>query len=132
MPGHPETFVIGDTASLIGSGGRPVRGVAPAAKQMGRYVGELTAARVAGKAGVKPFAYHSAGDLATIDRKSAIVALPRMRLTGFVGWLFWCVAHIWFLVDFRSRIVVACQWLWSYLTAQRGARLISDRRNKSG
>jgi len=127
VPGRPEVFVIGDTATVRQENGQPVPGVAPAAKQMGRYVGKLIAARIAGRGQGKPFIYHHSGDLATIGRKSAVVSLGKMRLTGFPGWVFWCLAHIWFLIGFRSRIVVSINWLWSYLTYQRGARLISDR-----
>jgi NADH:ubiquinone reductase (H+-translocating) len=124
---HPEIFVIGDTATVGGANQRPVPGVAPAAKQMGRYVGRVIAARIRGQAPPAAFRYHNSGDLAAIGRKSALVSLGRFRLTGFLGWLFWGAAHIWFLIGFRSRVVVAFSWLWSYLTFQRGARLISDR-----
>ena len=127
VAGHPEIFIVGDTAAVKNADSRPVPGIAPAAKQMGRYVGRLIAARIAGRAQDKPFVYQHSGDLATIGRKSAVVSLGRMRLTGFPGWVFWCLAHIWFLIGFRSRIVVSINWLWSYLTYQRGARLISDR-----
>jgi NADH dehydrogenase len=124
---HPEIFVIGDAATVRDVTQRPVPGVAPAAKQMGRYVGQAIAARVRGRAAPAAFEYQNWGDLAAIGRKSAVVSLGRFRLTGFVGWLFWGAAHIWFLIGFRSRVVVAFSWLWSYLTFQRGARLISDR-----
>jgi NADH:ubiquinone reductase (H+-translocating) len=132
VPGHPMIFAIGDTARTPSADGRQV---APVAKQMGHYVGKLIAARIAGRRAQRPFVYHNAGDLATIGRKSAIVSLPRLTLTGFVGWLFWCLAHIWFLADFRSRAVVTFEWAWNYLTYQRAARLISDRRrggNRAG
>ena len=100
-------------------------GVAPAAKQMGRYVGELIVARVAGRDTEKPFRYRSLGDLATIGRRAAVVNLRRLRLTGFIGWMFWSVVHIYFLIGLRNRFVVAFIWLWQYLTFQRGARLIT-------
>jgi NADH:ubiquinone reductase (H+-translocating) len=124
---HPEIFVIGDTATIRDVTGRTVPGVAPAAKQMGRYAGKVILARIQGREPPAAFKYHNSGDLAAIGRKSALVNLGRFRLTGFAGWLFWGVAHIWFLIGFRSRVVVAFSWLWSYLTFQRGARLISDR-----
>jgi NADH:ubiquinone reductase (H+-translocating) len=126
VKGHPEIFVIGDTAAVRDAGQRAVPGVAPAAKQMGRYVGKAILSRIRGEE-LAPFRYRDYGDLAAIGRKSALVSLGRFRLSGFVGWLFWGVAHIWFLIGFRSRIVVAFSWFWSYLTFQRGARLISDR-----
>ena len=75
-----------------------------------------------------PFVYHHAGNFAMIGRKSAVVSVGKIRLKGFIGWLLWSVAHILFLVGFRSRTIVAFEWFWSYLTGHRGARLISDRR----
>jgi NADH:quinone reductase (non-electrogenic) len=124
VPGRPEIFVVGDTASVIGRDGRPVPGIAPAAKQMGSYVANVIAARMQGAEPPGPFHYHHAGDLATIGRKSAVVQLGAFRLTGFLGWVFWSVVHIYFLIGIRNRFVVALNWLWSYLTFQRGARLI--------
>jgi NADH:quinone reductase (non-electrogenic) len=123
VPGHPEIFAVGDTAAPP----VPVPGMAPAAKQMGRYVGKLIRARVEGGSEPKPFVYRHAGDLATIGRKSAVVRLHRFELTGFIGWLFWSAAHIYFLIGIRNRFVVAITWLWSYITYQRGARLITER-----
>jgi len=125
VPGHREVFVIGDTAAATYDG-RPVPGIAPAAKQMGRYVGRLIAARVAGATEVAPFHYRHQGDLATVGRGTAVVKLGRFELTGFVGWLFWGVVHIYFLVNVRDRFIVAFQWLWDYVTFQRGARLITE------
>lgn len=122
VPGHPEIFAIGDTAAVAGS--RPIPGIAPAAKQMGNYVGRVIAARVRGRPAPGPFAYRHLGDLATIGRKSAVVKLGVFQLTGFFGWLFWSAVHIYFLIGMRNRFVVALNWLWSYLTFQRGARLI--------
>jgi NADH:ubiquinone reductase (H+-translocating) len=124
VPGRPEIFVVGDTASVIGRDGRPVPGIAPAAKQMGSYVAKVIAARLQGAEPPGPFHYHHVGDLATIGRKSAVVQLGAFRLTGFLGWVFWSVVHIYFLIGIRNRFVVALNWLWSYLTFQRGARLI--------
>lgn len=122
VPGHPEIFAVGDTATLES----PIPGIAPAAKQMGKYAGKLIASRIAGnEAPLAPFVYKHAGDLATIGRKSAVVKLNKLKLTGFVGWLFWSVAHIYFLIGIRNRLMVAMTWLWSYVTYQRGARLIT-------
>ncbi|MDQ2953943.1 MAG: NAD(P)/FAD-dependent oxidoreductase [Pseudomonadota bacterium] len=125
IPGQQRIFAIGDLAAVTTKDGRPIPGIAPAAKQMGRYVGRLIAARVRGAEFAKPFVYRHAGDLATIGRKAAIVSLGRLRLTGFVGWVFWSLAHIYFLIGTRNRFVVAINWLWNYLTFQRGARLIT-------
>ena len=125
VPGHPGIFAVGDTASVQDAQGRPVPGTAPAAKQMGRHAGRVIAARAAGRAEPGPFAYRHQGDLATIGRRAAVVSLGGIRLTGRIGWWFWGIAHVWYLIGFRSRVVVSFEWFWSYLTFQRGARLIT-------
>ena len=124
VPGHLEIFAIGDTASVTDRDGHPVPGIAPAAKQMGSYVGKVIAARIQNRPVPAPFAYHHLGDLATIGRKSAVVKLGVFQLTGFLGWVFWSAVHVYFLIGLRNRFVVALNWLWSYMTFQRGARLI--------
>jgi NADH dehydrogenase len=123
--GKPEIFVIGDTAAATDGNGHPLPGVAPAAKQMGRYAGKLIAARIAGET-LPAFRYRHPGDLATIGRRAAVVKLNRVHLKGFIGWLFWSVIHIYFLIGLRYRFTVAFTWLWDYLTFQRGARLITE------
>jgi len=125
LPGHPEVFIVGDTATVNDANGRPVPGIAPAAKQMGQYVGRLIAARIAGRTNGRPFRYRHQGDLATIGRRAAVVKFGRLQLKGFIGWIFWSVAHIYFLIGLRYRFLVAFNWLWDYLTFQRGARLIT-------
>ena len=125
LPGHDNIFVIGDTASVQDSSRGTVPGLAPAAKQMGHYVGRLITERLAGRS-MAPFRYRDLGTLATIGRRAAIVELGPIQLKGFIGWLFWSVAHIYFLIGLRNRFVVAINWLWSYLTFQRGARLITE------
>jgi len=125
LPGNPEVFVIGDTAQVEGRGGQPLPGVAPVAKQEGAYVARVIAARIAGKRPPAPFRYRNLGNLATIGRKEAVVDFGRLQLTGRFAWLVWGLAHIYFLIGFRNRMAVAVDWLWSYLTYQRGARLIT-------
>ena len=125
IPDHPEVFVIGDAAAIHGDNGEPVPGVAPAAKQMGNYVGRLIAARLAGKS-LPEFRYRNLGELATIGRRAAVVKFGRLHLKGFIGWLFWSFAHIYFLIGVKNRFVVAFTWLWDYVTFQRGARLITE------
>jgi len=125
VPPHENIFAIGDT-SAVQSEGRPVPGLAPAAKQMGRYVGRLITARVRNEANPPVFSYKHQGDLAVIGRKSAVVAMGQLWLCGFIAWVFRSVVHILFLIGFRSKIVVAFEWLWSFVTRQRSARLISD------
>ena len=124
LPEHPEIFVIGDTALSVGGDGKPLPGVATVAKQQGHYVARAIAARLAGRT-PPPFRYHNVGNLATIGRHAAIADFGWLRLSGWLGWLLWSGAHIYFLIGFRNRLVVAMDWLWSYLTYQRGARLIT-------
>lgn len=126
VPGRPGIFVIGDTAAVVSADGKAVPGIAPAAKQMGRYVAEAIAARAGSRAAPGPFRYRHQGDLATIGRRAAVVKIGRFHLKGFIGWLFWGIAHVYFLIGLRNRAVVAFNWLWNYLTYQRGARLIVD------
>jgi NADH dehydrogenase len=125
LQGFNDIFVIGDTASVKDASGRPVPGLASAAKQMGNYVGKLIAARVAGRL-LPPFRYRHEGSLATIGRRAAVVELGPIQLKGFIGWMFWSAVHIYFLIGIRNRFVVAVTWLWSYLTFKRGARLITE------
>jgi NADH:ubiquinone reductase (H+-translocating) len=124
LPGRPEIFVVGDTARVEGRRG-PLPGVAPVAKQEGAYVARVIAARLAGKPAPGPFRYRDLGMLATIGRKAAVVDCGRLRLRGRIAWLVWGGAHIYFLIGFRNRVAIAIDWLWSYLTYQRGARLIT-------
>ncbi|HEX5210847.1 MAG TPA: NAD(P)/FAD-dependent oxidoreductase [Pseudolabrys sp.] len=126
LPGHPEIFVIGDTAAIADQAGRPVPGIASAAKQMGHYVAKRIAARIAGQRVPDPFRYAHLGELATIGRRAAVVKLGRLQLQGFIGWLFWAAVHIYFLIGVRNRFIVAFSWLWTYVTFQRGARLITE------
>jgi len=125
VPGHPGVFAIGDTAAARGADGRPLPGIAPAAKQAGRWVGRLIAGRAAGRADPPAFRYRHAGNLATIGRKAAVADFGRLRMSGFAAWLLWSLAHVYFLIGLRNRFVVALTWLWSYLTFERGARLIT-------
>lgn len=127
LPDDPAILVIGDTAAYAGTDGAMLPGVAPAAKQAGHWVGSLIATRVLSAPEPMPFRYRDAGSMATIGRKFAIVDLGWLRLTGFPAWLLWSAAHVWFLIGFRSRLSVATSWLWSYLTYERGARLITGR-----
>ncbi|MEX0408275.1 NAD(P)/FAD-dependent oxidoreductase [Aquibium sp. LZ166] len=126
IPGHPEIFAIGDTANVRGPDGRPVPGVAPAAKQMGRDVARRIIAGLRGRR-VPPFAYRDDGNLATIGRKAAVADFGRIRLSGTFAWLAWSFAHLWFLIGFRNRIVVFLDWAWAYATFDRSARLIVER-----
>jgi NADH:ubiquinone reductase (H+-translocating) len=131
IPGHEEAFVIGDTAS-IASGALP--GLAPVAKQQGAYVGQVIRDRLAARRATQPFRYRDAGALATIGRHAAVVAMGPVRLVGAPAWFFWSAAHIFLLIGFRNRLAVSLEWAWSYLTFERGARLIvgaATARNRS-
>jgi NADH dehydrogenase len=122
LPGHSEVFVIGDLA-WVEQGGQRVPGMAPAAKQMGTRVAHVIRDRIAGRT-ARPFRYRDYGSLASISRSSAVVDLRGLKFSGFAGWLFWLFAHIFFLIGYRNRLAVMWNWAWSYLTWQRGARII--------
>ena len=124
VPGQPDVFVIGDTALATAPDGSVLPGVAPVAKQQGLYVASLLIARGRG-ATVAPFRYRDLGALATIGRKRAVAQFGKFRLSGFLAWLLWSLAHIYFLIGFRNRFVVVLNWAWSYITFQRGSRLIT-------
>jgi NADH:ubiquinone reductase (H+-translocating) len=126
LPGHPEIFVLGDTAAAPGIDGKPLPGVAPVAKQQGAYVGRVIAARALGKPEPPPFRYRNYGNLATIGRKVAVADFGRIRLGGRLAWLLWGGVHVLFLIGFRNRVAVLLDWLWAYVTFQRGARLITS------
>lgn len=125
VSGHPDIFVVGDTASISQGEGKPVPGVAPAAKQAGAHAAKVALQRLAGDASPAPFSYNHAGDLATIGKRSAVLDFGWTKLTGGLAWWVWGIAHIYFLVDVKNRILVAISWLWIYLTGQRSARLIT-------
>ena len=124
IPGFPDIFVAGDTALCADGRGKPLPGVASVAKQQGEYLATLLIKRAHGR-DLPGFRYRDLGMMATIGRKRAVAQVGPLRLTGFVAWLVWCVAHIYFLIGFRNRLSVAMNWLWSYLTFQRGTRLIT-------
>ena len=123
VPGHPDIFVAGDLATLMQANGKPVPGVAPAAKQMGRLVAANIRARLAGKP-TQAFAYKDYGNLATIGRMAAVVDFGRLKFSGLPAWWFWLTAHVFFLIGFRNRVVVLLNWWWAYWSYQRAARII--------
>jgi NADH dehydrogenase len=125
LRGHPEIFVIGDTASVHDANGKPLPGIATVAKQEGKYLARVLHARLSARAAPPPFRYRDYGELATVGRNFAVVDFHWLRLTGRIAWFVWSVAHIYFLIGFRNRLVVAMDWIWAYLTFQRGARLIT-------
>jgi len=124
VPGHPNIFVIGDTALAMGVDGEPLPGVAPVAKQQGKYVADVLRARMKARP-TESFRYRNNGSMATIGRKSAVAELGGIKLSGFSAWLLWCLVHVYFLIGFRNRFSVALNWSWNYITFQRGSRLIT-------
>ncbi|HEV7358508.1 MAG TPA: NAD(P)/FAD-dependent oxidoreductase [Steroidobacteraceae bacterium] len=125
-PGHPEIFVIGDTATVIVWNGKPAPGIAPAAKQQGIHVARTIKQRLAGDSRSRVFRYQHAGDLATIGKRSAVIDFGWCKLKGWFAWMVWGLAHIYFLIGLRNRLAVALSWLWIYLTGNRSACLITQ------
>ncbi|WP_448785438.1 NAD(P)/FAD-dependent oxidoreductase [Brucella intermedia] len=126
VPGHEDIFVIGDTAWVEGPDEKPVPGIAPAAKQQGAYVATVIKSRIEGQTPPMPFRYKHQGNLATIGRGAAVVDMGRFKLKGIIAWWFWGIAHIFFLIGTRSRAAVAWSWLWTYISGQHSARLITQ------
>jgi NADH dehydrogenase len=122
VPGHPEVQVVGDLA-LLPAHQPPVPGVAPAAKQMGRHAARNILADLAGKP-ARPFRYRDYGQLATIGRSAAVAMFGRIRIWGWLAWVAWLTAHIYFLIGFRNRLVVLIDWAWAYWTFERSARIV--------
>ena len=118
IPGHPEIFVTGDLAAVDA-----VPGIAPAAKQMGRHAARNVIRSLRGQK-TNAFRYRDHGQLATIGRNAAVAIIGKLKLSGFAAWLVWLVAHIYFLINFRNRLVVMMDWAWAYFTYQRYARIV--------
>ena len=128
VPAQPEIFVIGDAATLEQENGKPVPGLAPAAKQEGRYVADVIRARLHGRAPPPPFRYRDYGNLSTIGKHTAVVDFGKLQLRGRSAWVVWAVAHIYFLIGVRNRLLVALNWLWLYMKGDRAARIIISRK----
>ena len=125
LPGHPEIFVIGDTAHVSDASGQLLPGVAPVAKQQGAYVARALRRRLARQPPPGPFRYRNYGTLATIGRRAAVADFGWLRISGTLAWLLWGAVHISFLIGFRNRVIVMLEWIWSYMTFPSGARLIT-------
>ncbi len=124
VPGHPEIQVVGDLA-VLPAHRPPVPGVAPAAKQMGRHAARNLVAGLAGRP-TRPFRYRDYGQLATIGRSSAVAMFGRVHIWGWLAWVAWLTAHIYFLIGFRNRLVVLIDWAWAYWTFERSARVVVE------
>lgn len=127
VPGSPEIQAIGDTVASLAWQGQAVPGLAPAAKQGGAYVARLISAALDGRARPAAFRYRHLGSLATIGRKSAVADFGWLKLKGPLAWWFWGAVHVLFLASLRSRVAVAIEWLWAYLTFRRSTRLITGK-----
>jgi NADH dehydrogenase FAD-containing subunit len=123
VSGHPEIFVVGDTASLD-QNGKPLPGVAQVAIQQGRYAGKLIHSRVIGGHPPGPFNYFDKGNMAIVGKGFAVLQSGKLHVSGFVAWLAWAAVHLQFLATSSLRLSVFLQWVWTYLTGQRGSRLI--------
>lgn len=130
VPGHPEIFAIGDTVTIAGPDGKPVPGIAPAAKQEGRYVAIVIKGRLGGQPAKGAFRYAHAGSLATIGKRLAVVDFGRVKLRGALAWWIWGLAHIYFLIGVRNCLTVMISWLWIHTRDQRAARLITQGRSR--
>jgi NADH dehydrogenase len=129
VPGHPDIFAVGDTVAIKDTGGNPVPGIAPAAKQQGRYVAAAIKARLSGKASA-PYVYKHSGSLAQIGKRKAVIDFGAFKLRGTIAWWIWGIAHIYFLIGLRNRLSVALSWLWVHARNQRAARLITQGSSK--
>jgi NADH dehydrogenase len=125
-PGHPEIFVIGDTATISAWHGKPVPGIAPAAKQQGLHVARTIRTRLRGDNRPQIFQYSHSGNLATIGKRAAVIDFGWIRVRGWIAWWIWGLAHIYFLIGVRNRLAVALSWLWIYVTGSRNACLITQ------
>ncbi|MDF3068894.1 MAG: dehydrogenase [Polyangiaceae bacterium] len=132
VPGRPEVFVVGDAAAFVPAGEeRALPGVSPVAMQQGRFVARQISRSINGESR-ETFSYIDKGSMATIGRKRAVAQFRGMRLSGFLAWLAWLFVHVFYLIDFRNRIVVLLDWTWAYFAYRRGSRLITGRRLYAG
>lgn len=125
IPGHPEIYVIGDLATLS-QDGKPLPGVAPVAMQQGRYVADEIRKKARGEASTRPFRYFDKGNLATIGRNKAVAQFGKLHIAGFPAWFVWVFVHLMYLVEFENRLLVLVEWVYNYITRNRGARLITS------
>jgi NADH dehydrogenase len=123
LPGHPEVLAIGDMVRVRGK--VPFPGLAPIAMQMGRFAARSVRARQQGRPSTRAFAYFDKGNLATIGRARAVADLRGVHLSGFPAWVTWLVVHLWFLMGFRNRLLVMTEWVLSFISHGREARLIT-------
>jgi NADH dehydrogenase len=126
VPGLKDIYVLGDLALTPDEHGYSLPGLAQVAKQEGVYLGAALAKQILHSAAPKPFVFHNRGNTAIIGRHAAVFDFGWWRLKGWFAWGFWALIHVYLLVGFQHRLMVAIQWLWRYLTYERGARLIAE------
>ena len=124
VPGLDGVYAIGDVALTLGEHGRPLPGLAQVANQQGLWLGRALARNLSDGSPLGAFRFHSRGDTAVIGRHAAVFDFGKVRFTGRIAWLLWSLVHVYLLVGFGNRLLVVNQWIWSYLTRERGARLI--------
>jgi NADH:ubiquinone reductase (H+-translocating) len=127
LPGFEDIYLIGDVALSNDSSGKPLPALAQVAKQQGHYLGKALRAKAEGRSDAGPFRFHNRGITAVIGRNAAVFQFRRLKLTGRAAWFLWALVHVYLLVNFEKRLIVSVQWLWTFLTRQRNARLIDDR-----
>jgi len=125
VAGHPEIFVIGDLSSFAHQDGKPLPGVAPVAMQQGSYVAKLIRSRATGGPPPSAFRYFNKGNLATVGRNKAVAEFGKVHISGFFAWFTWVFVHLMYLVEFENRLLVLVEWVYNYITRNRGARLIT-------
>ncbi len=130
LPGDASVFVVGDLAYLEDAQGQPLPGLAPLAMQQGKHAARSIVRAIAGKT-TQPFKYWDKGMVATIGRRKAVVQIGGFRLAGFAAWVMWIGIHIYYLIGFRNKLIVLLQWIWSYVTFKKGARLIVEKEWRS-
>jgi len=126
VPGLDRVFVLGDLALFADERGRPLPGLAQVAKQQGHYLGRTLAARIRSNSVPAPFRFHNRGNTAIIGRHAAVFDFGWWQIRGALAWMLWALIHVYLLVGFQHRLLVAIQWLWRYLTYERGSRLIAE------
>ncbi|MFD1912750.1 NAD(P)/FAD-dependent oxidoreductase [Halodurantibacterium flavum] len=126
LPGRPEIFVIGDCALAKDDAGEPLPGLAQVAKQQGRHLGRALRRKLEQGTALPPFRFHNRGNTAVVGRNAAVFDFGRWQMKGRLAWYLWAIVHVWLLVNFEKRILVSLQWIWRYVTRQRGARLIDE------
>ena len=125
VPGVPDVYALGDTAALAGDDGKPLPGLAQVAKQQGEHLGRMLEASISRGQAMEPFRFHNRGNTAIVGRSAAVFDFGRRHLKGWLAWVLWAIVHVYLLVNFEKRMLVSLQWMWRWLTYQRGARLIT-------